>query len=97
MATNLTNGDPPKDTQIKPITQINEEEDDQTVNPLESSKLYQKEDEALLKPEDEQSQSPMSIPDMMKQIEEAYKAFEVAEKREMSQKQKQNLYFGKRD
>ena len=37
------------------------------------------------------------MPDMMKQIEEAYKAFEVAEKREMSQKEKQNLYFGRRD
>ena len=51
MATNLTNGDPPKDTQIKPITQINEEEDDQTRNPLENSKLYHKEHEALLNSE----------------------------------------------
>ena len=48
MATNPKTGNTPKDTQIKPISQGKEPEHELSVNPLQTSKLYQNESKALL-------------------------------------------------
>ena len=48
MATQPKPSNTPKDTQIKPINQGEEPEYDPSVNPLQTSKLYQNESKALL-------------------------------------------------
>ena len=48
MATNSKTSDPTKDTQVKPIVQSKEPENELTVDPLQNSRLYQTENKALL-------------------------------------------------
>ena len=57
MATNLQPGNTPKDTQIKPITQTKNQEQDLSVDPLQTSKLYDSESKALLDSKNPQAQS----------------------------------------
>ena len=88
MATNLKTGKTPKDTQIKPISQGKEPEHDLTVNPLQTSKLYQAESIALLESKSLQAQPSNGSSEVTKGRDEPAQERDEFAKEEKTQKEK---------
>ena len=65
-----------KDTQIKPIVQDKEQENEKTVDPLQGSKLYQEDKQALIEPEQPKSQQIVAPEDVKKDEKEGEKELE---------------------
>ena len=70
MKTNLKTGNTPKDNQIKPITQTKELEHETTVEPLQTSQLYQ-ETNTLIDIKNQQAQPSNSSSEVTKNNNEA--------------------------
>ena len=66
MATNLKTGDTPKDNRVKPINLTEEQEQDLSVDQLQTSKIYQTENKALLESQNPQSQASYGSSEVMK-------------------------------
>ena len=69
MASKPKTGETPKDTQIQPIVQINQPEQDKAENALQDSKLYQEETKSLLDQNNPKEQSEADQPEITKVID----------------------------
>ena len=65
METNSKANENPKDTQVKPIVERNEQVNEQTLDPLQDSKLYPEDNKALLDHNGRQEQSTKKQSDGM--------------------------------